>query len=169
MDQEDTVNLDGIAIVGMSCRFPGASNVEEFWENLLSGVESLTVLGEKELKAQGIPASVLKLPQYVNKGFVLKDIEFFDADFFGYNPREAEMIDPQQRLFLECAWEALENAGYDPQAYPGSIGLYAGTGLNSYYLLNISSHFSMQEKIENLGNLEYTTTSEKDFMTTRVS
>ncbi len=165
----ENISLEGIAIVGMSCRFPGASNIEEFWENLLSGRESLSIFSEQELKEQGIPSAFTKLPNYVNKGFVLRDSEYFDAEFFGYNPREAEMMDPQHRLFLECAWEALENAGYDPQSFPGSIGVYAGTGWNTYYLLNLSSAFSMKDRIESLSNLEHITGSEKDFLTTRVS
>ncbi|NUM35549.1 MAG: SDR family NAD(P)-dependent oxidoreductase [Candidatus Brocadiae bacterium] len=169
MSEEMSPSLEGIAIVGMSCRYPGALSVEEFWNNLVSGVESLTCFSEKELRAQGLPLSLLRLPYYVNKGFVLKNSEFFDAEFFGYNPREAEWIDPQHRLFLECAWEALENAGYDPQNFPGAIGVYAGAGMNSYYLLNLASGFSAQERIESLSNLEHITSSEKDFLTTRVS
>src|SRR5258706_12058445 len=97
--------LEGIAIIGMAGRFPGARNVEQFWENLKNGVESIRFFSEQELLAAGVDQALLRRPDYVRASPVLEDIEGFDASFFGFSPREAELVDPQHRLFLECAWE----------------------------------------------------------------
>ena len=121
-----------IAVVAMTGRFPGAASVEAFWANLQAGVESVRWFSDAELRAAGIAPTLLADPAYVKARPVLDDVAHFDAGFFGYTPREAELLDPQQRLFLECAWEALERAGYDPQRYPGLIGVFAGANLNSY-------------------------------------
>ena len=111
-----------IAIIGMAGRFPGARNIEEFWQNLRGGVEAITYFSDAELAAAGVAPAVLSDPNYVKAWSVLADAEWFDAAFFGFSPREAEIMDPQRRLFLECAWEALEDAGYDAEQYQGSIG-----------------------------------------------
>src|SRR5215213_2702627 len=108
-----------VAIVGMSGRFPGAEDLKQFWLNLRDGVESIKVYTEQEMEALGVDRGLLRKPNFVRAGALLKDIDKFDASFFGYSPREAEMLDPQQRVFLECAWEAFENAGYHPEAYEG--------------------------------------------------
>src|SRR5579864_4900958 len=100
----DTILSDGIAIVGMSGRFPGARNLPEFWNNLRNGVESISFFSEAELAGSGIDPRRTQHPDFVNAGGILEDIEWFDASFFGINPREAETLDPQQRLLLECAW-----------------------------------------------------------------
>src|SRR5215216_3025247 len=127
MDNQDTYDsMEGIAIIGMAGRFPGAKNIDTFWQNLRDGVESIRTFSEEELAASGVDPAVLNDPNYVNAGAVLEDIEQFDAAFFGFSPREAAITDPQHRIFLECAWEALENAGYDPEQYPGPIAVYAG-------------------------------------------
>src|SRR5207344_802947 len=115
-----------IAIIGMAGRFPGAQNLDEFWRNLRDGVESISFFTEKELIQAGLSAKIVNDPRYVKARGVLAGDDLFDARFFGYSPREAELIDPQQRVFLECAWEALERAGYDPKRYQGSIGVWAG-------------------------------------------
>src|SRR5436190_1497929 len=128
-----------IAIIGLASRFPGAANTEAFWQNLCQGVEAITPLSDDELKASGVPSALFKNPQYVKAAALLDDIEGFDASFFGYTPREAEIMDPQQRVFLECAWEALEHAGYNPDTYPGLIGVYAGAKTSSY-LFNLFSN-----------------------------
>jgi amino acid adenylation domain-containing protein len=129
-----------IAVIGMAGRFPGAGNVYEFWENLKNGLESITFFSQDTLRKAGVEEDLLKKPDYVNAQGVLENLEYFDAVFFGYNPREAEMLDPQVRLFLECSWEALEDAGYDPGDYHGSIGLYAGASPNFYWeALSVSS------------------------------
>ena len=125
-------NGSEIAIIGMIGRFPGAASIEEFWRNLREGVESVTFFTDEELLASGIDSTSLSNPNYVKAGRYLEDIDMFDASFFGFSPREAEILDPQQRIFLECSWEALENAGYDPKTYDGLIGIYAGVSANSY-------------------------------------
>src|SRR4028118_547421 len=125
-------SLEGIAIVGMSGRFPGAANVGEFWRNLRDGVEGISFFTDEELLAEGIAPSVFNAPNFVRARGVLEGIDLFDASFFGFTPREAEIMDPQQRLFLECAWHALEGAGYNPEGYGGAIGVYAGCAASTY-------------------------------------
>ena len=105
-----------IAIIGMAGRFPGARDIDELWQNLRDGVESIAFFSDEELASSGIDPTVLSDPNYVKARGVLEDAEWFDASFFGFTPREAELMDPQHRLFLECAWEALEHAGYDAEA-----------------------------------------------------
>lgn len=126
---------DGIAIIGMSGRFPGARNIEEFWTNLSNGVESISFFPGEEL-GDAAASAAQDDPSYVAAGALLEGADLFDGSFFGLSPREAELTDPQQRIFLECASEALENAGYDSQRYEGLVGVYAGAGVNSY-LLNV--------------------------------
>ncbi len=119
-----------IAIIGMSGRFPGAKNIAEFWENVKNGVESIASFSDMELLAEGVDARLLNDSHYVKAWGILDGIEYFDAPFFGFTPVDARLIDPQTRLFLECCWEALEDAAYDPGAYNGFIGLYAGASDN---------------------------------------
>lgn len=126
-----------IAIVGMAGRFPGAETLEGFWRNLRDGVESVTSFTRDELRARGVPEALLQDPAFVKAGVVLDGFDRFDAEFFGYGPREAERIDPQQRLFLECAWHALENAGYDPRRTTGPVGVFGGDGANLYLLRHL--------------------------------
>src|SRR5260221_4877990 len=123
-----------IAIVGMSCRFPGARNLEEFWRNLAAGVESIARLSDQEILQSGVPASCLSHPGYVKAAPVLEQPGRFDAAFFGYSPMEATNMDPQQRLLLELAHEALEHAGYDPERYRGRIGVYAGAAVKTHFI-----------------------------------
>jgi len=123
-----------IAVIGMAARFPGAANVDEYWTNLRDGRETISVFSEEELAASGIPPEIYNRANYVRAAGVLGDVEAFDAAFFGMSPRETEKTDPQHRLFLECAWEAMEHAGYDPAGYRGQAGVYAGVGLNTYFL-----------------------------------
>lgn len=154
-----------IAIVGMSGRFPGANNVSEFWRNLCDGVESISSFTAEDLQAAGRDPGLLNNPDFVNAGGVLEGIDLFDASFFGINPREAEIIDPQQRLFLECAWQALEDAGYDPHTFNGPIGVYAGTN-TSTYLFNLLSN---PDLIALMGGFQVMMGNEKDYLTTQVS
>jgi amino acid adenylation domain-containing protein/FkbM family methyltransferase len=153
------------AIIGMVGRFPGAANLEEFWQNLEAGVESITDFSDEELRAAGISEELLGSPHFVKRGPVVANVDLFDARFFDISAREAEMIDPQQRMFLECAWEALENAGYAARNYPAKIGLYAGSGPNTY-VFNLLSD----------GNFLYSKdaapilfANSNDFLATRVS
>ena len=133
-------NGSEIAIVGMAARFPGAPNVDAFWRNLRDGVESTTFFTDEELLAAGIDPATLSSPNFVKAKPILKDIDMFDAAFFGLSPREAEVIDPQHRLYLENVWEAIENAGYDTETYEGAISLYAGVGMSSYLFAHILSN-----------------------------
>ncbi|MGE5343096.1 MAG: SDR family NAD(P)-dependent oxidoreductase [Candidatus Omnitrophota bacterium] len=123
-----------IAIIGMDGRFPGAKDIDSFWENLTNGVESVTFFSDDELVDAGVNSDLLNNPAYVKcGGGILDDKDGFDAMFFGYTPVEAELMDPQTRLFLETAWHALEDAGYNASSYPGLIGLYAGSGYNFHW------------------------------------
>ena len=103
----------GVAIIGLDCRFPGAGDPTAFWQNLKGGVESVTFLTEEELAASGVDPDLIRQPNYVRARSLLEGVELFDAEFFGVSPKEAEAMDPQQRVFLEMAWRAVENAGYD--------------------------------------------------------
>ncbi len=158
--------LDGIAIVGLASRFPGSDNTEKFWENLVNGVDSITTYTDEECLRSGVPEYILNNSGFVKRGGTMHGPELFDAAFFGYSPGEARHIDPQQRIFLECAWEAIESAGYDPEKYEGTIGVYAGCGINNYLLKNLLSTSPQMESVVNpmifIGN-------DKDFLTTRVS
>ncbi len=131
-DNNNASNTLDIAIVGMSGRFPGANNLDEFWQNLCNGVESISVFSEEELKASGVTQAEFEHPNYVRAGPVLNDIDLFDANFFGYSPLEAKAMDPQQRFLLEGVWDALEQAGYAPAKYPEPIGVFVGTRMSSY-------------------------------------
>jgi acyl transferase domain-containing protein len=154
-----------IAVIGMSYRFPGASNSDQFWTNLCEGVESVSFFSDQELESFGaISRDLFDHPQYVKAGAVLEGVELFDAGFFGYSPRDAAILDPQQRLFLECAWEALEDAGYDSESYRGSIGVYAGASMSSYLINCVSDHFH-----DALDPLQVVLGNDKDYLATRVS
>jgi len=156
---------EDIAIIGMSGRFPGAPTIDAFWENLRDGVESIRSFSAAELQASGIDPCVLENPAYVPAGSILEDIDLFDAPFFGYSPREAESLDPQQRIFLETAWHALENAGYESENYPGVIGVYAGCAASSY----LDHLHNNPEFMALLGYLQVYIGNEKDYLSTRVS
>lgn len=154
-----------VAVIGMAGRFPGARDIHEFWKNIREGIESISYFTDEELKACGISQSVLQDPRYVKAGGVLEGIDLFDASLFDFSPREAEILNPQHRLFLECAWEALEDAGYDPDAYRKPIGVYAGEGLSSY-LLNI---FQNPEIADSVVVLQAAIGNDKDYLTSQVS
>ncbi|MEM7797121.1 MAG: amino acid adenylation domain-containing protein, partial [Cyanobacteria bacterium P01_C01_bin.118] len=162
----DTAQRSDIAIVAMTGRFPGAKNVEQFWQNLKNGVESVSFFSDDELLKAGVEPALLQNPDYVKANPILDDIDLFDADFFDISPKEAEILDPQQRLFLECAWETLEQAGYDPQRYTGAIGVYAGLGINGYLLNNL---IHRRDLLASLGNYRMVLASDKDFLPTRVA
>jgi amino acid adenylation domain-containing protein len=159
------VASSAIAIVGMTGRFPGADDVDSFWTNLKQGVESIRRFTPEELTACGIDAAVIEDPDYVPAKAAIDDAEMFDTSLFGYTPREAELMDPQQRVFLECAWEALELAGYDAQRFPGLIAVYAGSSANRY-----SSALQAAAESSPLGGAaQGILSSDKDFVPTRVS
>jgi acyl transferase domain-containing protein/thioesterase domain-containing protein/acyl carrier protein len=128
-----------IAIIGKSGRFPGAGNLNQFWRNLCAGKESISFFTEEELLSAGVDPELLRNPNYVKARGVLEDADLFDAQFFGFAAREAQLIDPQQRVFLECAWEAIEDAGYASDD-PGMIGVYASSSMSTYILRNLWSN-----------------------------
>ncbi|MET0645392.1 MAG: beta-ketoacyl synthase N-terminal-like domain-containing protein [Pyrinomonadaceae bacterium] len=166
MSETSTKNfLEDIAIIGMVGRFPGARDVDEFWQNLCEGKDSISSFSDEEVERAGVGRAMLSNSNYVKAGGVIEDVESFDAAFFGFTPREAEVMDPQQRVFLECAWSALENAGYDSETYHGKIGIYAGSGINGY-LLNLVSN---ADRLEAVGALQAIIGNEKDHLTTQVS
>ena len=163
---DDNSNNSGIAVIGMAGRFPGAANVEQFWHNLRDGVESISFFTDREMLAVTSFPERIGRPDYVNARGMLKDIELFDAAFFHITPRDAELTDPQQRLFLECAWEALENAGYNSEKYEGLIGLYAGVCQNTYLMVNL---FSNREAIDAASGFQIDIKNDKDHLSTHVS
>jgi len=152
-----------IAIVGMAGRFPGARNLDEFWKNLAAGVDSIVRLSDQEILDSGVPASYLGRPNYVKAAPVLGEPGHFDAEFFGCPPAEARVMDPQHRLLLELAHEAIEHAGCDPDRFPGRIGVFAGSAMNTYFM-NTGLHGRFAE--------DYISTligNDKDFLSTRIS
>uniref|UniRef100_UPI0025E0A326 type I polyketide synthase n=1 Tax=uncultured Sphingomonas sp. TaxID=158754 RepID=UPI0025E0A326 len=155
-----------LAIVGMAGRFPGAAGVDQFWQNVAGGIKSIRIFSEAELEAAGVEDALLRQPNYVKAGTVVADVELFDAAFFGYNPREAELMDPQHRLFLECAWEALERAACDPDTYGGRIGVFAGSGFSMYMLNNL---YSNPELIQSVPALQIAVGNERDSLASTVS
>jgi acyl transferase domain-containing protein/thioesterase domain-containing protein/acyl carrier protein len=166
--QDDHQPLDtDIAVVGMAGRFAGARSIDEYWNNLRNGVESLSPFTEAELTAAGVNPAEFADPNYVKVGAVLPDMEEFDAKFFGFSPREASIMDPQHRHFLEVAWEALENAGHVPEKFGGSIGIFGGSGHNAYMPLNLMSNPKLMASVGFF--LVRHTGNDKDFLTTRVS
>ena len=155
----------GVAIIGMAGRFPGAQSVEQFWRNLCDGVESLTTFSDEELLAAGVEPHLIQDPNYVKARPILTGVEDFDAAFFGYTPREADFMDPQQRLFHECAWEALETAGYDSLRYEGLIGLFGGASLSSYMMRLFSDPAFNEAGLDPAAYFS----NDKDGLTTNVS
>jgi acyl transferase domain-containing protein len=154
-----------VAIIGMACRFPGAGEIDSFWHNLRDGVESISTFSDAELIAAGVDPQLLRQPNYVKAGAVLEDVAGFDAAFFDLSPREAELMDPQHRMFLECAVAALEHAGYGLPLERGAIGVYAGANLNTYFF----NLYGGLDPTESMGNLHVLTGNDKDYLTTRTS
>jgi acyl transferase domain-containing protein len=163
---ENYDSYEGIAIIGMAGRFPKANNTSEFWRNLRDGIECITFFSDRELKQAGIEPALLQKPNYVKARGVLEGIDLFDAAFFGFSSRESEIMDPHHRLLLECAWEALEDAGYDSERFPGRIGIFAGQSLNSYLLLNV---FPSLDRTIGVGSLQAAIGNDKDSLTTNIS
>jgi acyl transferase domain-containing protein/acyl carrier protein len=154
-----------IAVIGMSGRFAGAGNLDEFWQNIKNGIECFRFFSDKELEEMGIGQVFIKNPKYVKVNGILEDKEYFDSSFFGYSHREAEVMDPQLRLFHECAWQALEDAGYDPFSYNGSIGIYAGSA-NSF---DWQARSVLSGKSNELGGFAKALLHNSDLMAERIS
>ncbi|MBE0457051.1 type I polyketide synthase [Pseudoalteromonas prydzensis] len=145
----ETYSSTDIAIVGLAGRFPGAESVDALWDNLKNGIESIQQYSEEQLRELGVAEDKIADPNFVPRSAILPDQDKFDAAFFGYSPREAEELDPQQRLFLETAWQALESAGYDSSKCDFPIGVYGGCGVNTYLIMNL-----MQSgRFNDLGNI----------------
>ncbi|KIN61603.1 Non-ribosomal peptide synthase [Sulfitobacter noctilucae] len=158
---------EDIAIVGLSVNVPGAAGVDAYWANLRDGVESIRRLSEEELRAAGETAQNMAAKNYVPAAAPLDGFDTFDADFFGFSPKDAAILDPQHRKFLEVAWEAMEQAGHPPETIPGPIGVYAGCGMGSYFYFNICSN---PDLVDDVGMfLLRHTGNDKDFLSTRVS
>jgi len=155
-----------VAVVGMSVRLPGARTLREFWENLCCGVESITFFSREDLVAASIDPALVNHPNYVPARAILPNLEEFDSAFFGLSPREAALVDPQQRVLLECAWEALEDSGCTLEAESRLCGVYAGTGVNGYLLHNICTDRSL---FESIGGFQIMLGNDKDFCATRIS
>jgi phthiocerol/phenolphthiocerol synthesis type-I polyketide synthase E len=166
MSNYDENMENAIAIIGMAGRFPGAKSLEEFWQNLYNGKESVKFFSREELLKMGIDKNLLDNPRFVAADAVLDDIDKFDASFFGYSAREAEIMDPQHRLFLEKAWEVLETAGYNSEFYDGKIAVYAGANLSSYMIRNIYSNPGL---VQRLGSFKIMLANGQDFVATKVS
>ncbi|MDH6707259.1 acyl transferase domain-containing protein [Kitasatospora sp. MAA19] len=168
--ERDPAEADGttgleIAVIGLACRFPGASGPEQYWENLRTGTESITFFSPGELAAAGVPEALRTDPDYVAAQGVLADADLFDADFFGVSPKEADLMDPQHRVLLRCAWEALEDSGHDPRSVPGQVGVYAGSYYNSYV-----DHVDARIDATDPGEVfARNVANEKDFLATRIA
>src|SRR6266404_3856805 len=163
--------LEGVAIIGMAGRFPGARSVAEFWRNQLDGVEAISHFKVEELEVPGT-RELFERPTYVRARSILADVDLFDAEFFGIYPREAELMDPQHRLFLECCWQALEDAGCDPFTYPGSIGVHAGCSMSTYFLSRLCTNDGFIQKFTGgyqVENYPEMMGNNLDFLSTRVS
>lgn len=154
-----------IAVIGMSGKFPGANNIEEFWKILEEGLETISFFTDEELAAEGIPSKTLNNPNYVKAKGIIKDTEFFDESFFNYTPFEAEVMDAQIRIFHEISWEALENAGYDPETFEGLIGVFSGATPN--FSWEVWTQYS--DSGNKVGAMGVRTLSDKDFLSTLVS
>lgn len=158
-------NAFRVAVIGMAGRFPGASDIDSFWNNLVNGRESVRQWTDEELVDLGVLPEQLADPDFVKASAPLEGADQFDAEFFGYSPSEAEILDPQQRIFLECAWAALERAGYQGDTFNGSIGIYASSGFNTY-LLNLHGNASVRQSIS---PFELFVANDKDFLATRTA
>ncbi|MGL4486067.1 MAG: beta-ketoacyl synthase N-terminal-like domain-containing protein [Yersinia sp. (in: enterobacteria)] len=165
MKNQTTRRDKDIAIVGMSARFPGAEDTATFWKNLLDGVETISTFTDEELRASGIEEEMIASPNYIRRRGILGNAQYFDASFFDITPRDAEIMDPQHRIFLECSWHAFEDAGYIPGTYPGKVGVFGGTG-TAWHLNKVNAHPDVQKYAS---GASIVTNNDKDYVTTRVS
>lgn len=168
----DSLPANAIAVVGMAARLPGANSPSEFWDNLRRGEESIVTLSESQLAAAGVTQDSLSNPMYVRRAPLIDGIDEFDPDFFGMPPQTATMMDPQHRLFLQTAWHAFEDAGYDPAGFDGSIGVYATSGTSMYLVHNLLSHHDPNEILAQGATFDLINMSlynDKDYLATRVS
>ncbi|MEB3048569.1 type I polyketide synthase [Mycolicibacter sp. MYC123] len=166
------VPANAIAVIGMAGRFPGARTLSAYWNNLRNGVESIVTLSEDELRANGVSDKALANHNYVRRAALLEGIEEFDASFFGFTPLAARTLDPQHRLFLQTAWHALEDAGYQPGKIDGSVGVYGTSTTSGYLLHNLMSHYDPNVILGQGVSFEMVNLSlqnDKDYLATRVA
>ena len=159
-------DIQGVAIIGLSGRFPKAQSIEQYWENMLAGRDCTEALTREQIIESGVSPELADDPTYIRRSASLEGIDLFDADFFDYLPTEASITDPQIRLFLECVQHALDDAGCDPERYDGSIGVYAGVGLNNYLLKNL---MHQPGSFENVLDFNKIISNDKDFLSTQVN
>jgi phthiocerol/phenolphthiocerol synthesis type-I polyketide synthase E len=170
--EPDSISPNAIAVVGMAGRFPGANSVSALWRNLRDGQESIATLSEETLLASGVGEKALASAAYVRRAPLVDGIDEFDTDFFGFSPHSARTMDPQHRLFLQCAWHAFEDAGCDPATFDGAIGVYGTSASPAYLLHNLLSQYDSSTIIGQGANLEQLNLflqTDKDFLATRVS
>ncbi len=167
-DVTDDLDLEnGIAVIGMHCMFPGASSTNQYWQNLCNSIEAVRDLSDDELISRGVPTELLNHPHYVKAAIELDGLEEFDYGFFGVSPRDAAVMDPQHRKFLECTWLGLENSGHRPSDVNGAIGIFASAGMPWYLIRNVMSHRQM---VSDMGEFQVRHLSnDKDFLATRAS
>ncbi len=158
-------HVEKIAIIGLAGRFPGARTVDELWQRLRNGEELISAYTDDDLRARGVSLAELSHPTYVKAGSILEDVDMFDASFFGISPREAKLTNPQHRLFLESAWEAMESAGYDPGQFDGSVGVFAGASMTSY----LHDFPSASGRLDPVDGLQKTIGNNRDYLATAVS
>jgi len=167
MNENTNKELTGleIAVIGMSCRFPGARNVDRFRDNITDGIDSISFFSAEELEESGIDPGIVRNPYFIKAKGIIDSAEYFDAAFFGYSAKEAEVMDPQARVLHECIWEALENAGYNPFTYPGLIGLFSGAAPHAIWDF-ISFPPVLGSPSKQFADSQL---SDKDFMTTKIA
>lgn len=177
VDRRRSARQSDIAVIGMACRFPGADNIDEFWNNLRDGIESISFFTDQDILDSMVDPKSALHPNYVKASPILKDAAGFDADLFGYSAKEAEQMDPQHRLFLECCWETLEHAGYQPIDQQHTVGLYAGCAMNTYLLNNVYPNRDQLDNeddlttstLDSMGGFQMMVANDKDYLNTRVS
>ncbi|MEA1922932.1 MAG: amino acid adenylation domain-containing protein, partial [Pseudomonadota bacterium] len=160
------ITSNEIAVIGMAGRFPGADNIDLFWKNLEAETESITFFSRKELLGAGFSEAEIDQPGFIAAHGILQDIETFDAKLFEFSPREASVMDPQHRIFLETAWHTLEHGGYDPFRYPGKIGVFAGCSMNSYLINNLAANKMFTNAMD---GYQLSMGNDKDFLPTKTS
>lgn len=163
-DSDD--NQNAIAIIGMSVRLPGASNLADYWDMLLNGKDAIHFFTENELKAAGVPPGQINDPNFIASRGYLAGIDEFDASFFGISPREAALMDPQHRVLMEVAWHAFEHSGYDPDQWDGDCSIFTSAGMNTYLPFNI---FTNPGLVNEVGGFQLSIYNDKDFVPTRIA
>lgn len=164
-DSNESV-IDGIAIIGMAGRFPQSDTIDQFWKNLIDGKDCISTLSIDDARAAGVPDSIINLPNYIRRGGRVKNPDLFDATFFGFSPKDAQLLDPQHRLFLQCGWEAIESAGYNLNNLNCQVGVFGGCNMNYYLINNLIANPGI---LSNYFELQTIFSSDKDFLATRLS